>query len=359
MTEYKRWRLIMNRDKTYFIADIAGNHDGDLDRAKHLCLLAKESGADAAKFQHFKTHTIISDSGFKQLGKKSHQSSWNKSVYEMAERVCFPFDWTQELKQYCDEIGIDFFTSPYDLDYVDEIDSYVSIYKIGSGDITYHKIIHKIASKGKPVLVATGASDMSEVESAVHILDSYGVPIVLMQCNTNYTASPENFKHINLNVLHSYKQLEQKIANSTISLGLSDHTYGDVTVLGAVALGARYIEKHFTDDNDRDGPDHPFSMTPETWKTMVERTRLLEAALGDGVKVVEKNEQETVVIQRRALRVKSDLSADHVLTEDDIVELRPCPKDALTPVFNVVGHTLIRDVNEMDYLRREDVQHGE
>ena len=356
MTEYKHWRLIMNRDKTYFIADIAGNHDGDLERAKHLCVLAKESGADAAKFQHFKTHTIISDGGFKQLGKKSHQSTWNESVYEMAERVCFPFDWTLKLKEHCDQIGIDFFTSPYDLDYVDEIDPYLSIYKIGSGDITYHKIIHKIASKGKPVLIATGASDMSEVESAVDILDSYGVPIVLMQCNTNYTASPENYKHINLNVLHSYKQLEQKTINSTISLGLSDHTFGDVTVLGAVAMGARYIEKHFTDDNERVGPDHKFSMTPETWRTMVERTRLLEFALGDGIKVVEENEQDTVVIQRRALRVKSDLKAGHILTEDDIAELRPCPKDGLSPTIDVVGHTLTRDVNKTDYLRHEDVQ---
>ena len=131
--------------KTYFIADIAANHDGDFERALKLCLLAKQSGADAVKFQHFKASTIVSDKGFKDLGsQKSHQSNWDKSIYEVYNDASVPLDWTPKLKKYCDEIGIDFFTTPYDIDYVDQLDEFVSIYKIGSGDITWHKMLRKL-----------------------------------------------------------------------------------------------------------------------------------------------------------------------------------------------------------------------
>lgn len=166
---------------TYFIADIAANHDGDINRAKKLCLLAKESGADAVKFQHFKAQTIVSDKGFKDLGsQQSHQAEWEKSVYDVYNDASVPLDWTPELKSYCDEIGIDFFTTPYDLDYVDYLDNFVSRYKIGSGDITWHKMLHKVASKGKPVILATGASTIQEVIDAVNILRQYDIEICLM-----------------------------------------------------------------------------------------------------------------------------------------------------------------------------------
>ena len=123
-----------------------------------------------------------------------------------------------------------------------------------------------------------------------------------MQCNTNYTASLENFKYINLNVLKTFKKLYPDLI-----LGLSDHTPGHSTVLGAVALGAKIIEKHFTDENEREGPDHKFSMNPHSWKEMVARTRELENALGGEIKKVEANEYETVILQRRAIRASSDL----------------------------------------------------
>ena len=152
--------------KTYFIADISANHDGDFERAKSLCLLAKNSGADAAKFQHFKAETIVSDHGFKTLGKKSsHQAKWGDSVFQVYKNASIPIDWTPKLKLYCDEIGIDFFTTPYDLDYVDVIDNYVDMYKIGSGDITWIEMLEKIASKGKKVLLATGASERVIISS--------------------------------------------------------------------------------------------------------------------------------------------------------------------------------------------------
>jgi len=301
--------------KTYFIADIAANHDGDINRAIKLCQLAKDSGADAAKFQHFKAETIVSDKGFNDLGsQKSHQSTWNKSVFEVYNDASVPLDWTKKLKDFCDSIELDFFTTPYDIDYVDELDNFVSQYKIGSGDITWHKMLHKVASKGKPVIIASGASKLDEVIKAVNILSNYKIPICLMQCNTNYTFDPENFNYINLNVLKKYKELFPNVR-----LGLSDHTEGDVTVLGAVALGATMVEKHFTDDNDRVGPDHKFSMNPTTWKAMVERTRLLESSLGNGIKKVEDNELETVVLQRRSIRAQKNLKSGDIITESDLI----------------------------------------
>ena len=339
--------------KTYFIADISANHDGDFERAKKLCLLAKKSGADAAKFQHFKAETIVSDEGFKNLGGgKSHQSKWKKSVFEVYKDASVPLDWTPSLKKYCDEIEIDFFTTPYDLDYVDELDKFVDMYKIGSGDITWHEMLKKVALKGKKVLIATGASEIEEVQRAMSLLLEYNIPIVLMQCNTNYTAEKENYKYINLNVLKTFASMYPDI-----ELGLSDHTVGDETVLGAVALGACYIEKHFTDDNSRIGPDHPFSMNPKTWKDMVDKTRRLELALGSSIKKVEFNEKQTQIVQRRSIRLKCDKKKGEKINIDDIYYVRPCPADALPIHINPVGKTLIySDLKKNDYLRTYDIK---
>ncbi len=133
---------------TYFIADIAANHDGDLDRAKKLIRLAAENGANAAKFQHFEAETIVSDFGFKDLGaQQSHQAKWKKSVFDVYKDASLDLSWTPILKDECDKAGIDFFTSPYSYDLVDHVDEYVPAYKIGSGDITWHGIIEYIAKK--------------------------------------------------------------------------------------------------------------------------------------------------------------------------------------------------------------------
>jgi len=157
---------------------------------------------------------------------------------------------------------------------------------------------------------------------------------VLLQCNTNYTASLENYDHINLRVLNTYRALFPGLI-----LGLSDHTFGPATVLGAIALGARVIEKHFTDDNSRVGPDHPFSMTPQTWREMVERTRELERALGSPDKRVMDNEEQTVVVQRRCLRASRDIQQGEVLSREMIAVLRPASPGAILPyeIDHVIG----------------------
>lgn len=335
-------KTIGSGSPVYFIADIAANHDGSLQRAKDLIRLAAAAGADAAKFQNFKAAQIVSDFGFASLNTRlSHQKSWAKSVFEVYQDAELPESWTPELRDCCAEAGIEYFSSPYGFASVDLLDPYVHMYKIGSGDITWLEIVEYIARKNKPVLLATGASDLADVRRAMAALAPLCRDIVLMQCNTNYTGSRENFAYVNLNVLTTFRELYPDVV-----LGFSDHTPGHAAVLGAVALGARVVEKHFTDDTTRPGPDHPFSMTPETWRDMVERVRELEAALGDGLKRVEENERSTAVIQRRALRATRELPAGHVLARADVEALRPIPEDGLPPfeLANCLGKTLARPV---------------
>ncbi len=339
---------------TYFIADIAANHDGDIERAKDLIYLAAESGADAAKFQHFKAETIVSDHGFRSLkGKQSHQAKWEKSVFEVYQDASVSLSWTETIKETCEKANITFFTSPYSIELVDHVDPFVPAYKIGSGDITWIEMVEYIAGKQKPYIVATGASTIDDVQRAVAAGLNINPMLCLMQCNTNYTASLDNFKHIQLNVLKTYREMHPDLV-----LGLSDHTPGHATVLGAVTLGARMIEKHFTDDVNRSGPDHAFSMDPDTWRDMVDRTRELENALGVGIKVVEDNERETVVLQRRAIRLKKDLSTGSTLTRDDLNVLRPCPEDAISPceIEDVLGKCLRSDMSTGEYLRWNDLK---
>ncbi len=350
MTTLKLGSKIVGDDKpTYFVADISANHDGDLERAKHLIRLCAQAGANAAKFQNFRAPRIVSERGFQALGQQlSHQSKWNKSVFQVYQEASLPWDWTPVLKQECALCGIDYFSAPYDLEAVDMLDPHVEIFKIGSGDITWPEMLRQVAEKQKPVLLATGASDIAEVQRAVEQILAINPQLVLMQCNTNYTGSLESFCHIHLRVLETYREMFPGVV-----LALSDHTPGHSAVLGAVALGARVIEKHFTDDNRREGPDHPFSTSPQAWRDMVERTRELECALGTPLKKVEDNERETVVLQRRCLRASTNLGSGTVLRQEMLEALRPAPRDAVMPfeLPRVMGKTLIHDLPMGEYLK--------
>jgi len=210
-----------------------------------------------------------------------------------------------------------------------------------------------MSKNGKPILLATGASNFDEVRNAMDTILAKTKDIVLMQCNTNYTASLDNFKYINLNVLKSYRK-----AYPEVILGLSDHTPGHATTLGAVALGARVIEKHFTDDTKREGPDHKFSMSIESWREMVDRTRELEASLGSVVKKIEDNEKETVVLQRRSVRAKHNMQLGDIISKENIEILRPCPKDGLPPyeIPHIVGKILVNNITAGECINWADLK---
>ena len=185
--------IISNNSKTYFIADIAANFDGDIARAKDLIYLAAEAGANAAKFQNFLAKTIVSDQAFKTIGKQlSHQADWKDSVYDVYDKASLPISWTEALRDTCSDAGIDYITTPYDLSLIPILSEYVSAWKVGSGDITWHEMIRTLSLDNKPLLIATGASNMNEVELAMSVVLENKRDVVLMQCNTNYTASLEN-----------------------------------------------------------------------------------------------------------------------------------------------------------------------
>jgi len=335
-------RLIGPSHPTYFIADIAANHDGNLERAKMLIRLAKEAGAEAAKFQNFDAPKIVSDYGFTHMNAQvSHQAKWKKSVVEVYRAASIPFEWTLTLKEACMDLGIDYFSAPYDFEAIDFLDPYVEMYKAGSGEIDWIEALERMASKGKPFFVATGASTIGEVQRAVHAILKINKQLVLMQCNTNYTASPENYDHLHLNVLKTYSTMFPDVI-----LGLSDHTHALAPVLGAVTLGARVIERHFTDSNDREGPDHKFAMNPQNWAKMVAETRLLERALGSPDKFVAGNEVETAIIQRRCLRAAREIKAGEIFTREMIEVLRPAAPGAIKPneIPNVVGTKALNDI---------------
>jgi len=346
-------RLIGLNHPTYFIADIAANHDGDLDRAIELIRLAADAGAEAAKFQNFRAPKIVSDYGFKALGvQQSHQADWSKSVFEVYDDASVPFEWTPILKDACDKHNIHYFSSPYDYEAIEMLDNYVPAYKAGSGLMSWPDALVRMASLGKPILIATGAADMADVVRVMRLVSNVNDQIVLMQCNTNYTASDSNYDHLNINVLKTYAAMFP----STI-LGLSDHTHSPAPITGAVALGARIIERHFTDNNDREGPDHKFAMNPKNWAEMVKQVRILERALGSTDKFVTGSENETYVLQRRCLRAAREIKAGENITADMAEPLRPAAAGAIMPweLNALVGKKALIDMPYGMDLRWENI----
>lgn len=348
-------KTISNNSPTYFIADIAANHDGSLNKAVDMIHMAAKSGANAAKFQHFQAETIVSDKGFQMLNKKylSHQKKWKKSVFEVYKDASINLEWTQVLKKECYKANIDFLSTPYSYELADYLDKFIPAYKIGSGDLNWSDYIYYIAKKKKPMLIATGASTFSEIKKLLKRILKINKKIVLMQCNTNYTGNENNLDYINLNVLTKFRKNFPNII-----LGLSDHTFGHASVLGAIAMGARVVEKHFTLNNSLKGPDHYFSMNPNTWSEMILRARELERCLGSGIKKVENNEKDTVIIQRRSIHARNNIPINKKITKSDLIVLRPSPKNSFKPdeLKKVIGKKTLKFISRGQTIFKNDIK---
>jgi sialic acid synthase SpsE len=325
-------RIIGNGHPAYIIAEIGANFDHDIEKAKRLVLAAKESGADCAKFQSFLAEKIVSREGFASMKLKGVHGSWGRPVDEIFKEAEFPREWHKEIAQFCDKIGIDFSTSPYDFEAVDLCDELnVPYIKIGSGEITWLEMLEYIARKKRPMILATGDATMSEIDEALRTIEATGNnQLVLLQCITNY---PSKIESANINVLKTYQTA------FNILTGYSDHSPGLVVALGSVALGGCVIEKHFTINKKDKGPDHPHSMDVNEFKTMVNCVRELEAAMGSTRKLVVEEESETVIVQRRCLYAKRDIQKGKAIEKDDLVELRPAL--GILPKFKsvIIGKT--------------------
>ncbi len=334
----------------FFIADVGSCHNGSLERAKELIRLSKKVGANACKFQSWKTDKFISNVVFEKLKdivKKSHQGKWDISPYETYKKYELPLDWIPELKTECDKNNIEFMCSVYTLENLNHIDQFVNIHKIGSGKITDYKFLELTAKKNKPILLATGASTIEEVINAVNIIEKYNKNIVIMQCNTCYDSNRDNENQVNLNVLKSYKTYFQNYG-----IGLSDHTKDLSIIQEAITLGASFIERHIT-DGQNNSPDNSFALSEIEWIYMVNNCIDTLKHLGNTYKTVTQNELETRILQRECLMANKDLSKDHILTDDDIISMRPCPQDGVPPFINLVGMKLLRPLKKHDYFRAE------
>ena len=341
-------RFIGENYPTYFIAEIGGNFDGSIEKAKKLIDAAKAAGADCAKFQTFTADTIVSEGGFSKMELHGVHGSWGRKVSEVFKDVEFPLEWHKEIADYCKKVGIDFTTSPYFKEAVDLcVDLNVPFIKIGSGDITWLEMLEYIAKTGLPIMLATGDATMSEIDEAVRTIEKTGNKnLVLMQCITNY---PSKIDSANVNVLKTYQSAFQCLT------GYSDHSPGHVVALASVVLGGRVIEKHFTLNKKDKGPDHPHSMEPDEFKFMVDSIREVERAMGSTRKEVVKEEGETVFVQRRCLYAKKDLVKGQVISEEDLDVLRPAL--GIPPKFRktIIGKTVNKDIPAGDPIFWEDL----
>ncbi len=352
-------KIVGKNKPVYIIAEVGSNFDGDLKRAKYLAKLSKELGADAFKIQNFKAPKIVSDVGFKDL-KIAFQSKWKKPVTEVYKDAEFPREWIKELSDYCKEIEIDFFSSPYDIEAVDLLEEIgMPVYKLGSGEIDNIEFIEYVAKLGKPMIIGCGASTMEEIDAAVKTIRATGnEQIILLQCVTNYP-SP---------IVDSQIKAMCTIGETfDVLVGYSDHTIGvagngddpldGITVpLGAVALGGLVIEKHFTDDRTRTGPDHPFAMDPVGFKSMVQGIRAMEKALGNGEKKLAPSEKDTVVIQRRGMYATVDINIGDVIERNKIEYLRPSVGVRPLDAKKVFGKKAVHDIPKGSPIKFEDVE---
>ena len=332
----------------YFIAEIGGNFDGSMDKAKRLIDAAKEAGADCAKFQTFTAETIVSEGGFSKMTLHGVHGSWGRTVSEVFKDVEFPMEWHREIADYCKSVGIDFSTSPYFREAVDLCaDMNVPFIKIGSGEITWLEMLDYTARKRLPVMLATGDATMSEIDEAVRTIERTGNrDLVLMQCITNY---PSKIDSANVNVLKTYQNAFGCLT------GYSDHSPGHVVALASVVLGGCVVEKHFTLNKKDKGPDHPHSMEPNEFKFMVDSIREAERAMGSTRKEVVDEESETVFVQRRCLYAKKNMNRGQVITVADLDVLRPAL--GIPPKFKnmVIGRAVNKDIPAGDPIFWEDL----
>lgn len=332
-------RLVGNRYPCYIIAEIGSNFDGSITQAKKLIRMAKECGADAAKFQSFITERLLSKKGFEK--KSSFQDKWVKSVWEVYKNAELPRKWHNELNEYAKKIGIHFFTSTWDFDAVDLLVKLKApAIKIGSGDITYLEILKYIGSTQKPVILATGASTMNEVSAAVKTIQSTGNnKIFLLHTVVQYPSPPNDTNLMVLDILRR---------KFNLNIGYSDHSPGSLLALASVALGSCILEKHFTINSKLDGPDHLHSMEPLEFKKMVQDIRRIENAIGDGTKRVMPSEKETRIIQRRGIWTVNKISKGERFTRQNIQALRPLWGISASKYESILGKKSTRNFNSYE-----------
>ena len=337
-------------NKTIIIAEAGVNHNGDIETAKRLIDVASDAGADYVKFQTFKANKIVT----KQAKRSDYQNNNTKNLdtqYEMLKKLELNKDSHHLLIKYCNHKGLKFLSTGFDLDSLEFLHEIgIRLAKIPSGEITNYPYLKKVAQLFSEVVLSTGMSDMDDINKALAILLKFGVKIeniTILHCNTEY---PTPMSDVNLKaMLHIQKELDVKV-------GYSDHTLGIEVPIAAVALGAILIEKHFTLDRNLPGPDHRASLEPNELKHMVKSIRNIEKAIsGSGEKKPSKSEIKNISIARKSIHLKRDLKNGSVISENDIIALRPA--NGISPMKwdEVIGKVLLKDKKEFYKLNWKDL----
>ncbi|MCR8679385.1 MULTISPECIES: N-acetylneuraminate synthase [Campylobacter] len=328
--------------KVYIIAEAGVNHNGSLDIAKALIDEAYRAGADAVKFQTFKAENLASKTALKASYQKQTTNA-NQSQYDMLKALELSYDDHVELISHAKSLGIDFLSTPFDIDSANMLyELGIKSFKIPSGEITNLPLLRTIAKFQKPIILSTGMATMSEIGDALSILTQYTKleNITILHANTQY---PTPFCDVNLKAMNSIG------AEFGVKFGYSDHTLGIYVPIGAVALGASVIEKHFTLDKTQNGPDHKASLEPNELKMMVDGIRAMEASLGDGIKRPSPSEIENINIVRKSIVAKRDIIKGEILNEQNITTKR----SLLIGISPMKWDKVIGQIAKKDYKKDE------
>jgi N-acetylneuraminate synthase len=323
----------------YIIAEAGVNHNGRVELAYQLIDAAKASGADAVKFQTFKTEKILIQTTSKASYQKE-QTGASQSQFDMVKSLELSYADFTGLKNYALSVGIDFLSTPDDVDsldfLIDELD--VPLIKVGSGEVTNLPFLQQIASRQKPIILSTGMANLAEVERAVRLIQGISKKsLVLLHCTTNYPCPSEE---VNLRAMQTLEQAFKCV------VGYSDHTLGCAVPVAAVALGAQFIEKHLTLDTHMSGPDHKASLNPEEFAHMVRQIRVVEQALGNGIKWPNLSEEKIKPFVRRRIVAAEHLSAGQLISLENLEFKRADAGIYVDAIESVIGMSLLEDINK-------------
>ena len=323
------------------IAEAGVNHNGSIELAKQLVDKAVEAGVDFIKFQTFKAANLVTKKARQAEYQKNNIGGGDDSQYQMLKKLELTKEEHFELIEYCNQKGVRFFSTAFDFDSIEFLDSlHLGLWKIPSGEITNYPYIKKIAQKQGDVILSTGMSTSEDIQNAVDVLLRWGKTkdqITILHCNTEY---PTPFEDVNLRAMLSIKE------HFGTQVGYSDHTRGIEVPIAAVALGATVIEKHFTLDRNMSGPDHKASLEPDELKAMVSAIRNIEKALGSSEKKVTDSERKNIAVARKSIVAARNISKGEILTEENLTVKRPGTGISPMRWEEVLGTTAVRDFQE-------------
>lgn len=330
--------------KITIIAEAGVNHNGDLNLAKKLVQEAAYAGADYVKFQSFDTEDIVTKDA-KQASYQEKNTKTKQSQYDMLKKLELDKKAHIELIKECKKCGINFLSTAFDLKNIELLNELgLEIFKIPSGEITNLPYLKAIAKLNKKVFMSTGMSNLAQIQEALDILYKYGTKrknITLLHCNTQY---PTPFKDANLKAMLTLKEAFK------LDVGYSDHTQGISVALGAAALGALVIEKHFTLDKSMQGPDHKASLEPCELRAMIKGIREIEMALGDGIKRISKSEKENAKIARKSLVALKDIKKGEILSEENLGTKRPAHGISAIRYDEYIGKKALKNYKKDEFI---------